>query len=203
MLAKTIKRYQLAMLVGGAAVGIITIVFDFTNLDLAIASAVYSPTSPSRFPIGDTMPWGWFNANDNDFVYILVAIALFLLIAGLSRPRFRPLAVYALFIIVADVVGPALIVNFLLKGETIDGFYIGWSRPRPREIALFGGIESFYPVWQPAFLDGLKISDSSFPSGHVVTGSIFIVIFLAFNNTTFIAAMFGARPSERCWCSIS
>jgi membrane-associated PAP2 superfamily phosphatase len=192
-----IKNYHIAMFAGAVAVGVMTFIFDVTPLDLVISKAFFFPLNPVHFPIGSLMPWAWFNANENDLTVVLYGIALFLLLVGLARPRFRPFIVYALFIVAAGIVGPELIVNFLLKGEMIGGIYIGWSRPRPYQIAIFGGTEPFYYVWQPAFLAGLKIPDSSFPSGHVVTGSIFIVIYLVFNNTTFIAAMIGGVTKRK------
>ena len=43
----------------------------------------------------------------------------------------------------------------------------------------------------------LHDTNSSFPSGHVTTGSSFIAFFLAFNNVDFIAGMFGEKTPKR------
>nr|MDO8112131.1 phosphatase PAP2 family protein [Candidatus Sigynarchaeota archaeon] len=90
-----------------------------------------------------------------------------------------------------------LIVNVLLKGDFIGDFYVGWSRPRPRDIMQFGGSDRFYRVWEPAFLDGLQYTNSSFPSGHVTVGAIFIVIFFVFNNVDFIAELMGGKTKGK------
>jgi membrane-associated PAP2 superfamily phosphatase len=100
--------------------------------------------------------------------------------------------------LVSYLIGPGLIVNVLFKGVEIGDFYLGWGRPRPREITNFGGTANFYRVWEPSFLDPANHSDnSSFPSGHVTVGAIFIVIFFAFNNVEFITRVLGGRTRAK------
>jgi membrane-associated PAP2 superfamily phosphatase len=190
------KPFFFALLIGVAFTAIMTLVFYFTYLDLSITSFYYVDVAP-HFPVGDTMPWAFFNQKDEILLYAMAAIVVFLIIFGASVKRFRPFLVYGLFMLVSYLIGPGLIVNVLFKGNNDLGFYIGWSRPRPDETTFFGGTADFYRIWEPAFLDGLNDTNSSFPSGHVTVGAIFIVIFLAFNNVDFIARIFGEKTRAK------
>ncbi len=192
-----IKPLHLVLLLSAIGVGVMTLVFYFTDLDLIITGYFYDPVGAVRFPIGEMEPWHWLYEEVDIFIYILAAIMITMLVIGLTKRRFRPFLVYALFVFLAYIIGPGLIVNVLLKGLEIDDFYIGWSRPRPREIIQFGGTEQFYRIWEPAFLDGLRNDNSSFPSGHVTSGAIFIAIFLVFNNVDFIAEMLGGKTKTK------
>nr|MDO8118586.1 phosphatase PAP2 family protein [Candidatus Sigynarchaeota archaeon] len=192
-----IKPLYLVLLLGAIGVGVMTLVFYFTDLDLAITSYYYDPVGTVRFPIGNMEPWHWLYEEVDIFLYVLVAIIITMLVMGLVKRRFRPFLVYALFMFLAYIIGPGLIANVLLKGTEIGDFYIGWSRPRPREIIQFGGTEQFYRIWEPAFLDGLTYDNSSFPCGHALSGTIFIVIFFVFNNVDFIAEMLGGKTKAR------
>ncbi len=192
-----LKPFQISLLLGAAFTLVMTLVFYFTDLDLAIAGSFYDPVGSVRFPVGDTMPWVWFYENDILFVILLAAIALFMIIFGASVKRFRPFLVYGLFMLVSYLIGPGLIANVLFKGTEIGDFYIGWGRPRPREITNFGGSADFFRIWEPAFLYGYQDDNSSFPSGHVTAGAALIVIYLAFNNADFIARVFGEKTGAK------
>jgi lipid A 4'-phosphatase len=192
------KTLYIGLLLGAAFTAIMTLVFDFTDLDLAIAGTFYDSLGPPNFPIGNMMPWAWFNEKDDILLYTMAAIVLFLIILGASVKRFRPFLIYGLFMLVSYLIGPGLIVNVLFKGINLGDFYIGWGRPRPREITPLGGTADFYRVWEPAFLDSANRTDnSSFPSGHVTVGAIFIVVFFAFNNVDFIARIFGEKTRTK------
>ncbi len=190
------KPFHIALLLGAAFTAIMTLVFYFTDLDPIITRFYYVDVAP-HFPVGDTMPWAFFNEKDDIILYLMAAIVLFLIILGASVKRFRPFLVYGLFMLVSYLIGPGLIVNVLFKGTQIGDFYIGWGRPRPDETTLFGGTSEFFRIWEPAFLHGYHNENSSFPSGHVTVGAIFIVIFLAFNNVDFIAHIFGEKTRAK------
>ncbi|NMC07622.1 MAG: phosphatase PAP2 family protein [Candidatus Lokiarchaeota archaeon] len=187
------KSFFIALIVGLAFTAVMTLVFYFTDLDLVITGAFYEATVP-HFPASEVMPWAWFNEQDKLLIIPVAAIVLLLIIAGASVKKLRPFLIYGLFMLFSYLIGPGLIVNLLFKGMFIGDFYIGWARPRPREITLFSGTKDFYKVWEPAFLNPANIDDnSSFPSGHVTVGAIFIVIFFAFNNVEFISRILGER----------
>ncbi|MBN2153995.1 MAG: phosphatase PAP2 family protein [Candidatus Lokiarchaeota archaeon] len=192
-----LKPFQLSILLGAAFTLAMTLVFYFTSLDLDIARLFYDESGPVRFPVGETMPWIWFYENDTLLIILLAVIALFFIIIGASVKRLRPFLVYGLFMIVSYLIGPGLIANVLFKGTEIGDFYIGWGRPRPREITEFGGSADFFRVWEPAFMFGYHDDNSSFPSGHVTAGSIFIVIYFVFNNVEFIARIFGEKTRAK------
>jgi len=56
--------------------------------------------------------------------------------------------------VVLLLLGPGLLVNTVLKD--------GWGRPRPREVAQFGGHRAFHNPWER----GVPGEGKSFPSGH-------------------------------------
>lgn len=184
----------IAWLACGVLAAVFTLVFVFTQLDLAISGFFYE-TATNSFPVGKEMPWEFFNEEDHYFVIGLALFMLVLLIAGLSKRRLRPLAVYGAFCLVAYIIGPLLIVNGLFKGIEIGDVYIGWARPRPRQIVDFNPASTvrFYHLWEPAFLDGFTDTNSSFPSGHVTAGAIVIVLFFVFKNVDFIASVLNAK----------
>jgi membrane-associated PAP2 superfamily phosphatase len=68
--------------------------------------------------------------------------------------------------------GMLLLVMVIGAGIVVDwGFKTHWSRPRPREVAEFGGAQPFAPVWQP--VHGCP-RNCSFPSGHAAVGFAWI-----------------------------
>ncbi|MEW6529338.1 MAG: phosphatase PAP2 family protein [Thermodesulfobacteriota bacterium] len=62
-----------------------------------------------------------------------------------------------LVVVLTFALGPGLIVNGLLKEF--------WGRPRPADLAVFGGLSQYHAVWPPAGPGKGK----SFSSGHVAT----------------------------------
>lgn len=80
--------------------------------------------------------------------------------AATRRARIRNLAAYALL---AFAIGPGLIVNSLLKEH--------WGRPRPEQLAEFGGHAEFVPALWPV---GSCRHNCSFVSGHAAAGFFLI-----------------------------
>lgn len=69
----------------------------------------------------------------------------------------------ALFAALAYAIGPGLIVNSLLKEH--------WGRPRPEQVAAFGGGSAFVPALSPT---GSCAHNCSFVSGHAAAGFFLI-----------------------------
>nr|MDO8113516.1 hypothetical protein [Candidatus Sigynarchaeota archaeon] len=69
---RKLKPYHVAMIVGGLFTAIMTLIFDFTDLDLTISGAFYNPAGPPYFPIGDTEPWITFYDMDKPLLYTLI-----------------------------------------------------------------------------------------------------------------------------------
>lgn len=77
----------------------------------------------------------------------------------------------------------SLRVPFLVLWLTyviVAGFFVNlffkehWGRPRPREVAQFGGTKSFHPFYSPDFiLINHQSISKSFPSGHASVGFYF------------------------------
>jgi lipid A 4'-phosphatase len=92
---------------------------------------------------------------------LIVAVLATLAWAALTRRRrARNLALYAAL---AFAIGPGLIVNSVLKEH--------WGRPRPEQIAEFGGSAGFVPALLPS---GSCRHNCSFVSGHAAAGFFLI-----------------------------
>lgn len=76
----------------------------------------------------------------------------------------------ALYLALALVIGPGLIVNAILKDN--------WGRPRPRELEIYGGR---YNYEAPLTIDPSS-PGKSFPCGHATTGFYFYALALLFAN---------------------
>ena len=88
----------------------------------------------------------------------LTFTALGLLIGAAFVERWRKFRRASLFVILLLAAGPGLVVN--------TGFKDNWGRPRPRNVAEFGGKSEFLPVWEL----GERGGGRSFPSGHASLG---------------------------------
>jgi membrane-associated PAP2 superfamily phosphatase len=128
-----------------------TLAISLSNADLKL-SALFC--IGSKWPVGDQQPW--------HFLYLLDRIpSITLGVCGLSaaligaiykqrRSWLRP----GLFLVILLALGPGLLVNSVFKEY--------WGRPRPREVAEFGGVKTFLHPWQK----GIAHKGRSFPSGH-------------------------------------
>lgn len=136
---------------------IISILFRFTELDLLICRQFFD---------GDTQTWPMFH--DQPWIFLFyygVYLPLFVGIAGAALavigpwfPRTRRFSKAGLFLGLAILVGPGLIINGLLKPT--------WGRPRPTNCIEFGGDRDYQPL---GAYQGEAI-DRSFPSGHASIG---------------------------------
>lgn len=129
-----------------------TIIFRYTNIDIEIERAFYSPGRG----------WVWRYANPWCFLYRYgtipgIALASAGTLAFAFSFIYRGLARYrkiGLFLCLVMVLGPGLVVNTTFKHY--------WGRPRPRQIEIFGGNRKYLPVWEK----GVSGQGKSFPSGH-------------------------------------
>ena len=125
------------------AVGIVTGLLSalFPELDIAVARLFYR--ADAGFALN---AHGFLNVvRDGAMVIIavIVGVPVGALVAKLVRPRV-PLAVpgrAVVFLLSTIVLAPLLTANVLLKDN--------WARPRPRDIAAFGGSQQFVPWWDP------------------------------------------------------
>jgi lipid A 4'-phosphatase len=184
------QREALAWLLTALALGA---VFGFwPSIDLAVTQHFYA--GAGDFPwrqkawviaVYVGIPWlGWSMA----------LAGLVTLLVARWRPdrvprRWRHRAAAVLACMLLGVVG---VVHGVLKDH--------WGRPRPVQVAAFGGAQAFVPMWQPV-LHRLAPStwpavapppagehNQSFVSGHVATGFALMAI-----------GLFGAPATRRRW----
>ncbi|MCX6249694.1 MAG: phosphatase PAP2 family protein [Bacteroidetes bacterium] len=148
--------------------GVITLVFRYTNTDIALQRYFYSPEK------------GWLLQYKPfwDFIYRFgIFPGYFLAFAGLimitlsywnvKYIHYRKASMVLVFTI---VVGPGVLVNLLLKDHT--------GRPRPREITEFGGTEKYVCVCEK----GDTNEGKSFPCGHCSMGFYLAIPYLFLRN---------------------
>lgn len=109
----------------------------FPQLDLLASSALYRAGQGFMLrgnPVFDFV---------HRYVGVLAWLGAFvtLLIVILSRwlTKFAPWRRPALFVLLALLLGPGLVVNTVLKDQ--------WGRARPAQVAEFGGQAQFTPAW--------------------------------------------------------
>ena len=156
--------------------------------DIAITNLFYNNALPpgERFFLAKAQPWLWFKENDATFMLVLSIPLVAMLITGLLKPGYRPLAKYSIFGLSSVIVGPGLLVNTIFKGF--------WGRPRPSQTILWPNSNTpddlpFYKVWDPAFLHGMD--KASFPCGHASIVIVYIVVFYIFMNPEISAHLIG------------
>ncbi len=161
MRMKPSSVWMLATLFALAAV---TVWIRFYGIDIELA----------RWLRGDSGNWRFAQNPALRFIYnagvlptIVVAFAsLVALLGGLGSKvlaKYRKISGYFLLCL---LVGPGIITNFILKNN--------WGRPRPSQLAEFGGEFAFEPVmWMNFSSDG-----KSFPCGHATMGFFFFAVAL-------------------------
>jgi len=143
-------------LIPGLILGILTIIFWVTNLDIAIESLFYSPER--GWFLRNINPWNLLYHYGNIPGLMLASAGVIVFVAGFFYRRAVKYRKAALFLCLVMVLGPGLVVNTAFKHY--------WGRPRPRQIQDLGGMQQYLPVWQK----GIVGSGKSFPSGHASVG---------------------------------
>jgi lipid A 4'-phosphatase len=125
----------IALTVAGALFGF------FPALDIAISRVFYQPGT--GFALHSHALWNLVRDGSMMVVGAIIGVPMGAVIAKLIRPRARlafPGRAIA-FLLVTIVLAPLLTANVVLKDN--------WGRPRPRDVAAFGGAEQFVPWWDP------------------------------------------------------
>jgi lipid A 4'-phosphatase len=113
----------------------------FPELDIVVSRLFYEPGA--GFALQSHQLWTLVRDGIMVVVGAMVGIPLGAVVAKLIRPRTR-LAFpgrAVVFLVATVVLAPLVTANVLLKDN--------WGRPRPREVAAFGGPEQFVPWWDP------------------------------------------------------
>jgi len=112
----------------------------FPGVDIWFSRLFYDPST--KFPMTTLGAFTGLRAIGNGLLWLTVAGLILVLIAKIAMP-WRPSLVAprdTLFILSTLLLGPGLIVNFILKDH--------WGRPRPWRIDAFGGDQPFVGVWR-------------------------------------------------------
>jgi membrane-associated PAP2 superfamily phosphatase len=141
-----------------------TAVFWLTDLDILISALFFDPSSASPWVHADGFLWRLLYRSDDYLTLFLAAVALGLIVVGISRPAARRYIRYGIFIILSTALGSGLLVNTVLKDN--------WGRPRPADIEAFGGPRKYLP---PGAMGPVPGEGKSFPSGHAAIGFSFLV----------------------------
>jgi lipid A 4'-phosphatase len=122
------------------AVGIVFAIWP--QLDLELAAPFFDEEKRQFVRALDPFYWRLRDAA-SWLITLIVMPAVVALIAKLAFPR-RPMLIpgrAALLMVLTLALGPGLVSNLVFKEN--------WSRPRPIDVAEFGGAEHFRPWWDP------------------------------------------------------
>jgi len=149
---------ELAVLIGIAVATIA--LFNGTDLDLVAARAYYRPESDEPWPLARGTFWALLYHSAPWVTGSLALAGAALLVAGVRHPSRQRWRVHGGFILLAVILGPGLVINGVLKDH--------WGRPRPRQLAEFGGLFEYQPPLIKADTPG-----RSFPCGHCSVGYLY------------------------------
>ena len=130
----------LIVLAVAAAVGLLFGLYP--KLDLALAELFYDPGFVGSW-LGNWRPLQWLRWISSWLIALVAAPAFLVLTVKLVLPQ-RSLAIPGrgvVLMIVTLALAPGLVAYNLLKDN--------WARPRPIDVAEFGGTEHFVPWWDP------------------------------------------------------
>ena len=136
--------------------GIITILFNVTRLDLTLQSFFYN--SSEGWFLKFKPFWDYFYRYGIFPGYFFGLAGLIMIAVSYWNSRYLKYRRAALMLVYTLVLGPGLIINMGLKDH--------WGRPRPFEVKEFGGKQQFVCVCVLGESDGGK----SFPCGHCSMG---------------------------------
>ena len=150
----TYRRYWLPEITGLVVVALLaTLPFWWSSLDLTVASWFFDSAERSNpWFLGKLGLWRFFFWVAPWLTVVLGLLGLGVLAIGIvqhEKVRFR---IYGLFLFLAVVIGPGLVINAAFKDH--------WDRPRPRDVQAFGGEELYVPPLM------IGQSGNSFPCGH-------------------------------------
>lgn len=149
------------------------------ELDIFIEKLFYHPSSSANHFISHPiLDWIYQYALIPGQLLVSSSVIVFLLSYLMtSLKKWRPAA---LTLILTLAIGAGFIAHALLKDH--------WGRPRPKQVELFGGSQTFRPYYQPNFFHQPEPS-KSFVCGHCTMGFYF-----------FALALVARRQKQRLLC---
>ena len=142
---------------------VLTIVFYFSDLDLAISSLFFD----GKWFLAERQPWLFLYDYGNIPSISMGVASLIYLIISIFKNNIREFRRAAIFILLTLILGPGLMVNSVFKKH--------WGRQRPRQVEQFQADGTFTKVWVKTSSGG-----SSFPSGHAAIGFFVLTPFFVF-----------------------
>jgi lipid A 4'-phosphatase len=137
--------------------GLAVLLLLLPRLDLWLAGLCYRPGA--GFFLGDAWPVRLLYYAVPWMIRILTAALLLALAASVAHPAARRRRGPVAFALLSLALGPGLLANTLFKDH--------WGRPRPEQIAQFGGPLQFVPAPLPS---RQCARNCSFVSGHAAAG---------------------------------
>ncbi len=163
-----------------AILAVVSIVSWLVPIDVELSQQFYA--GDRQWPIGEEPFWKFLHAYGPIPGIALSAVALFALIGGFFMRKLRAWRLPSVFLIVAILLGPVVVVNFIFKDH--------YGRPRPSQTLEFdGGAREYLPVLVPG-----KEKGGSFPSGHSSIGFFLFTpyfIFLGWRKRWAYAFLYG------------
>lgn len=132
------------------------------ELDLKVSHFFYRDGAFISHPF-----WDWVFIYGLWPAWILFIAALFGYILSFKQ-AYRSWRIPCLYLVLTFGVGSGLIIHAVLKEN--------WGRPRPRQVAEFGGEQPFLPYYSPNI--GNPNPSKSFASGHASLGFYFFSLVL-------------------------
>ena len=154
--------WKYALWLVGLGFIVLVLLGTVTHADLRLSRCFYDPTAPQQWFLKTARPWIWLNRYGEYPAWLLVVSAAVVWCESLRRRAWMRYRRACVLIILATALGPGLLVNVILKPL--------WGRPRPHQVDLFGGSQSYRHWWQPGHLGG----GSSFSSGHAAMGYVLV-----------------------------
>ncbi len=143
-----------------------TLPFWLTELDIQAAALFHHRQADDPWPGAQEPLWSFLYLASPMLAGFIMLGGLFIVAAGRLWQPFRRLRCYAVLLVAATLLGPALIVNGVFKDN--------WGRPRPHEIQQFGGTRQYIPPLAIAE----RGQGKSFPCGHSSVGFMLGVFFM-------------------------
>ncbi|KWT90496.1 phosphatase PAP2 family protein [Candidatus Magnetominusculus xianensis] len=154
-----------------AVVSVTTVVLIKTPIDIGIERYFYGASSSKMtWFLTNRFPWKQLYYYASVPAALTAAASVLVLILGYINFKYKKYRLYAIYLILALVIGPGLLVNLTLKNY--------WGRPRPVEIKTFGGMWDYQHVLQK----GEGGRGKSFPSGHASIGYYFFAFYFIFRR---------------------
>ena len=190
------KAMLIDFLIPCLILGILTIIFRITNLDIWIQKQFYTYPGPgfNRYAV----PWYFFYKYGTlpPVIYFVILCVIFVFGLFMKRilvsldfikfakrdfvinlKKYRKATFFAVLLM---ILGPGLVVNAIFKNN--------WGRPRPEDCTIFRGEYQFVSVWSEGDDDGIN---GSFPAGHPSVGFFLFFLFFVYRKRNKAAAYSG------------